>query len=1126
MRLEHLGRCALAVAFLAYEASLQIDAMVRVFVRTLITRKLLLQWTSAAHAARGIASRSPHVLFWQSMRASPLLAVAIAVLVALTRSSALSVAAPLLLLWCAAPEIAHWVSAPLHSRAQQLGLSDRRKLRKLARRTWRFFDAFVGPNDQWLPVDNYQEEPREQTAHRTSPTNIGLMFLATLSAYDFGFIGLTELSLRVRMAFDSLARLSRYQGHLFNWYDTKSLQPLLPHYVSTVDSGNYAGCLVALKQGCLELATAPVVRRSSWEGLRDSVDLLEEVVEDVPKVAATRLLAVFARMQRTIEHGRDHADEAYATLGLLCDGISPELDRELLELLEGGAFRQQPDVLRALRTSIDRLRNQIHQMRRELDALLPWLGLADEIAARPLALPTTLRLDEIPAASRRLRAELDTWQRECAGGPGVTPEMAKSAHRLTEAFEQAEGNASHLKAELLALAALADEDSRGMDFRLLFDGERKLFRIGYNATVDQLDQHHYDLLASEARLASYLAIVDHAVQESHWYALGRPMTQLAGGPALLSWGGTMFEYLMPELLMRSREGTLLARTSDHVVDAQIAYAKRRNEPWGVSESAYARLDAGQTYQYRSFGVPGLGFKRGLEDDRVVTPYASILALAVRPGAVVENLAALQAMGMLGTYGLFEALDFSPDRALPDGEVATVVRSYMAHHQGMLLVALGNYLNQRSMVDRFHADARVQTGEVLLNEHAPTAVPPEWPLAGAADTSGPSPVTTQRAPEWSPAETLHPQAMVLSNGRMTTLLTDSGGGGLAWKGIALTRYDADSTRDDEGIWIYLRDRESGQVWRATSAQGRTTFTMHKAQLHRRGQGLSVHLDVAVAPASQRGQRGAPRSPRCRTGAQPSRLLQHVRGERGPSRAGRHSFQPPPAVARRRGSRPGPPAGARRRGRHLHRVRDRARRVLRPLLDLGDSRVAGGGTGVPAGSRGSGAGSGHEPLGQRGPETTWLGHPGLRHRGGTLAERGHRAGATLRIDAHGALDVRRRGARELATAAKNQARAGALAGGAAPPFRASLRRSGDARLRRGHRLGASVQASPLGSRDLRRRPHPAPSRARSGIAVGGRGTRGTALPSLLRRAPRPGAPRRATVGIRQRRAGHASPRAGER
>jgi cyclic beta-1,2-glucan synthetase len=849
LRVENLGRCALAVAFLAYEAVIEVDAMVRVFVRTRITRKRLLQWTTAAHAARGIASKSPQVLYWHTMLASPLLAVAVALTVAWARSPALLAAAPLLLVWCAAPEIAYRVSRPLQSRAKHLGPLDRKKLRELARRTWRFFDAFVGPNDQWLPVDNYQEEPREQTAHRTSPTNIGLMLLATLSAYDFGFIGLTELSLRVRLAFDSVGRLARYQGHLFNWYETKSLQPLLPHYVSTVDSGNYAGCLVALKQGCLELASAPIVRREAWEGLRDSVDLLAEVVEAVPRVPATPLLSVFGRMQRTLEHGRDHPDDAYPTLRLLCDGISPELDRDLLGLLEAGAFRQETDVLRALRTSIDRLRNQLQQMRRELETLLPWLALVDEIAAEGIVLPKTLQLDEIPQASRRLRSELDARQRERAAGEGDSPEMAASAQRLTEAFELAEANASHLKTELLTLAARAEEDAWGMDFRLLFDGERKLFYICYNATVDQADQHHYDLLASEARLASYLAIVDHAVQESHWYALGRPMTQLAGGPALLSWGGTMFEYLMPELLMRSREGTLLAQTSDHVVDAQIAYARRRSEPWGVSESAYARLDAGQTYQYRSFGVPGLGFKRGLEDDRVVTPYASVLALGVRPRAVVENLAALDSMGMLGTYGMFEALDFAPERALPDGGPVTVVRSYMAHHQGMLLVALGNFLNQRSMVDRFHADARVQTGEVLLNEHAPDAAPPEWPIVADAegpDAGGASHVPTQHAPEWTPAETAYPQALALSNGRLTTLLTDSGGGGLSWKGIALTRYDPDSTRDDEGIWIYLRDRESGHVWRATSAQGRTTYAMHRAQLHRRGEGISVHVDVAVAP----------------------------------------------------------------------------------------------------------------------------------------------------------------------------------------------------------------------------------------------------------------------------------------
>jgi cyclic beta-1,2-glucan synthetase len=849
LRLEHLGRCALAVAFLAYEAVLEVDAMVRVLVRTQITRRRLLQWTSAAHAARGIASKSPHLLFWQTMVSSPLLAAAVALTVAWVRSSALTVAAPLLLVWCAAPEIAHRVSRPLHSRAEHLGPLDRKKLRKLARRTWRFFDAFVGPNDQWLPVDNYQEEPREQTAHRTSPTNIGLMLLATLSAYDFGFIGLTELSLRVRLALDSVGRLARYQGHLFNWYDTKNLQPLLPHYVSTVDSGNYAGCLVALKQGCLELATAPVLRREAWDGLRDSVDLLEEVVEAVPRAPASPLLSVFGRMRRTIERGRDNPHDAYPTLRLLCDDISAELDRDLLVLVEAGTFRQETDTLRALRTSIDRLRNQQQQMRRELEALLPWLALSDEIALEGQHLPKTLRLDEIPPVSRRLRSELDARQKQHAAGPGISPEMAVSAQRLGEAFERAETNASHLKTELLALAVRAEQDARGMDFRLLFDGERKLFYIGYNATVDQVDQHHYDLLASEARLASYLAIVDHAVQESHWYALGRPMTQLAGGPALLSWGGTMFEYLMPELLMRSREGTLLAQTSDHVVDAQIAYAKRRSEPWGVSESAYARLDASQTYQYRSFGVPGLGFKRGLEDDRVVTPYASVLAIGVRPHAVVENLSTLDSMGMLGTYGMFEALDFAPERALPDGGAVTVVRSYMAHHQGMLLVALGNFLNHRSMVDRFHADARVQTGEVLLNEHAPSAVPAEWPVvadADGAEGAGASHAATQQAPEWSPPETLYPQALALSNGRLTTLLTDSGGGGLSWKGIALTRYEPDSTRDDEGLWIYLRDRESGNVWRATSAQGRTTFAMHRAQLHRRGEGLSVHVDVGVSP----------------------------------------------------------------------------------------------------------------------------------------------------------------------------------------------------------------------------------------------------------------------------------------
>jgi cyclic beta-1,2-glucan synthetase len=847
-QLNHLWRCAFAVAFLAYEASVAVDAIVRVVLRANITRQHLLQWTSAAHAAFWMDARSLRTMLWSKMMASPILAIAVAGLVAWLRPSATGASVPLLAVWLIAPEVARWVSEPSRPHAKILTQDDRHKLRLLARQTWRFFDVFVGPNDQWLPIDNYQEEPREQTAHRTSPTNIGLMLMATLSAYDFGYIGVSELSLRVRRTFDSVTRMAHYQGHLFNWYDTKNLQPLLPHYVSTVDSGNFAGCLLALKQGCKDVVVLPVVRAESWAGLRDSMDLLERVVEAAPRGALGSLRAVISRVRHAILHANANLDDAYATVRTLCDETSVELDRELLAFLEAGAQRQEADLLRALRTSIERFHQHIQKMRRELDTLLPWLALKDEADALALELPKGLRLDEIPGVAKRLCIELETMERDRRRRGESSPELDASALRLATAIRNAEANATGLIAELVALAARADEEVRRMDFKLLYDGERKLFRIGYNATIDQVDAHHYDLLASEARLASYVAIVKRDVPESHWYALGRPMTRVAGASALLSWGGTMFEYLMPGLLMRSQEGTLLAQTSALAVDAQIAYAQHGKQPWGVSESAYARVDADQTYQYRSFGVPGLGFKRGLEEDRVVTPYASVLAVSIRPRAVVDNVIALEARGMLGTYGLFEALDFTPERA-PLGETSSIVRSYMSHHQGMLLVALGNFLNSRSMIDRFHSDPLIETGEVLLNEHAPDTAPAEWPMAeGPKAGAAVETVAVPRAPApWPASEKAGPQAFVLSNGRLTSLVTSSGGGGLNWKGLALTRYRPDATRDDEGVWFYVRDEESRRVWLATSREGRATYAMHKAEFHLRHQGISVHVDVAVAAA---------------------------------------------------------------------------------------------------------------------------------------------------------------------------------------------------------------------------------------------------------------------------------------
>ncbi len=847
-RALNLGRCVLTIAFLAHEAIVVVDAVIRVGVRMTITRKHLLQWTSAAHTAFGLTARPSRTALWREMMGSPILAVATAALLAWTRPSALGVAAPLLALWFVAPEIARWVSAPSKSLEAPLGPDERRQLRLLARRTWRFFDIFVGPNDQWLPIDNYQEEPREQTAHRTSPTNIGMMLLSTLAAYDLGYVGPGELALRVRSAFESIERLAHYQGHLLNWYETKNLQPLLPRYVSTVDSGNFAGCLVALKQGCRQVACGLVLRGAAWEGLADSLDLLEEALASVDEAKASALRSVISRMRRAVEAGYGNPEDAYPTFRALADETSAELDRELLTLLETGALRHDTDTLRALRTSAERFHEQLRQMRSEIDALLPWLPLRDEPAARALTLPSRLRLDQVPDTSRTLLAQVDRWEQGHRERGDLSPVLEGSARLMREALRNAEARAKTLHDELLELATRAEEEVRGMDFRLLYDGTRKLFHIGYNATLDQLDGHHYDLLASEARLASYLAIVKGDVPASHWAMLGRPMIQGAGAPLLLSWGGTMFEYLMPSLLMRSREGTLLAQTCELVVDAQIAYGKETGGPWGVSESAYARLDAHQTYQYQSFGVPGLGFKRGLEDDRVFAPYASMLAVSVRPRAVLDNMKRLEGMGMLGTYGLFEAVDMHPDRT-EDGRSFAVVRSHMAHHQGMILVAINNLLNDQIMVDRFHADGEVETGELLLNERAPRAAPAEWPFAEHVENTETAKVEAQaRVPSpWVPEAQGRPQALVLGNGRLSSVLTKSGGGGLLWEGLAVTRFQADVVGDGDGLWIYLRDEDTGEIWFATSGDGHTAYSAHKAEFHQRARGISVRVDVAVAPS---------------------------------------------------------------------------------------------------------------------------------------------------------------------------------------------------------------------------------------------------------------------------------------
>lgn len=680
---DHAGRWLLLLVFLPYDAAVAIDAITRTLVRVFLTRRHLLQWTSAARTSEELAAADTRRYIWREMWIAPVLAVVALAAVVTVRPQALPTALPLLTIWFLAPEVAHVLGHPRRLPARRLDADDRVLLRRIARRTWRYFEVFAGPDDQWLPPDNFQEQPRGDIAHRTSPTNIGMMFLSSLAACDLGYLGLDELASRLRNSFGTLARIERYRGHFFNWYDTRTLEPLNPRYVSTVDSGNLAVSLLALKEACLELAEGPALRSQQWRGLSDVLKLLDDAVErlDLGRAEALSLRGYLDAIESRLTNVEDEPVRWQSTLRDLCDRDVPELDRHLLaavEEKEGHAATLAR--VREVRIWLERLHHHLRSMDREYRALFPWFlllkqaplsaaGLAVEVAT---AVPPTLRLAEVADHCRRAR---DLVTQSAAAQPPVD-DHARLAWRtaLSAALDQGAQATGALRVSLVEIAAQAENLALAMDFGLLYDKDLRLFHIGYNVTADRLDSHHYDLLASEARLASLFAIAKGDAPVEHWFHLGRATTVIARDRCLLSWGGSMFEYLMPRLLVRSEAGSLLAESERVAIDAQRRYSRTLGIPWGMSESGLSTTDSDHAYQYRSFGVPALGFRRGLATETVVAPYASVLALPVDADAALENLRRLEELGLIGDYGFYEAADFTPDRT-PAGRLFVPVLSY-------------------------------------------------------------------------------------------------------------------------------------------------------------------------------------------------------------------------------------------------------------------------------------------------------------------------------------------------------------------------------------------------------------------------------------------------------------------
>ncbi len=606
----------------------------------------------------------------------------IVVLTVWLKPEALLVAAPLWLLWALAAPIAHRLDRPTTPPPYVPTAAEKLQLRLLARRTWLFYEQYVGPEDHWLPPDHFQESPKGVVAHRTSPTNIGLYLLSVLAAHDLGYVSTVNLVLRLRSALDSVGELEHYRGHLVNWFDTRDFATLSPAYVSTVDSGNLAAALIALRQGCLALVHTPLLRVEMWQGLLDALAILEEGVTgavdgeaesaDVA-VARQNLLDQLREWRTMIEEVQVLPRAWFSLLDRLIHEERPRLDQALIALVETHSRELDSEGLNTLRAYSATIHRQLTNMQYERDLLGPWQSifvhpprfltrtdLPAAVAAAwrlvPSSLPdqptlamaaayagTQRHLQQLHQALVKLEIDPTALSRDKL----VIEEARRWCEDLTQSLHQAQAQAQELITGLTTLARDAEVMVAEMDFAFLYDTQRDLFHIGYNMTAGHFDANYYDLLASEARLASLVAIAKREVPQRHWLKLGRPFAVSTGRPVLLSWSGTMFEYLMPLLLTRSYAGTLLHESCQTVVDAQRRYGQRHTVPWGISESGFYQFDSALNYQYRAFGVPGLGLKRGLEEDLVIAPYASMMAVGLSPEAVLRNLAQFQADGLQG-----------------------------------------------------------------------------------------------------------------------------------------------------------------------------------------------------------------------------------------------------------------------------------------------------------------------------------------------------------------------------------------------------------------------------------------------------------------------------------------------
>jgi cyclic beta-1,2-glucan synthetase len=779
------AQVAMRIVFIADTACVMADAIIRSLYRLFVSRKLMLQWRTAASAQA--MAQTTILGHYKVMWRAPVLAILALLFTISSGDSAWVVGLPFVILWVLSPAIA-WTVSQTAETEDRLDVPDnvRNELRKIARRTWRYFDHFVVPGQHYLPPDNVQQTPHAVVAMRTSPTNIGVYLLSVISARRFGWISFEDAIKRIEQTIETVDRLEKYRGHLFNWYHTDTLKPLGRRYVSSVDSGNFAGHLIAVSSACRIWAQSPLTQvHTDLDGIGDVAAILREVLGDLREE------------NKSVRSLHDRLDGRIADLetAVATGKREKEFSSGLIERFAG-----QAREIRELAGSLDR-----------------------EVK--------TAQSDEIVHWAEKL---VETCE----------------LHLTDKAFDPSQVDA--ISERLIRVGSRAREIAFDMDFGFLYRPERRLLSIGFRVETEEVDAACYDLLASEARLTSLFSVAKGDLPTEHWYKLGRHVVPVGPRGALVSWSGSMFEYLMPPLVMQERSGGILNQTNNLIVLEQMNYARSLGTPWGISEAAFNARDHQMNYLYSNFGVPTLGLKRGLGQNAVIAPYASLLASQYNPVAALENLNRLRTLGALGMYGFHDAVDFTPSR-VPEGKQCSVVYNYYAHHHGMSIAAVANVAFDGMLRELFHADPVIEAAELLLQEKAPRDIPV---MAAKHETDAPATIQGDlMRPEVRRLEdpaSRERELLLLSNGRYSTMLTATGSGYSRWKNLSVNRWRADPTEDRWGSFIFLRDTESNEWWSATAEPRsianehvRVSFSDDKAEFIKTVGELTSEMEVFVA-----------------------------------------------------------------------------------------------------------------------------------------------------------------------------------------------------------------------------------------------------------------------------------------